>query len=127
MAQVRIAQGKYDDALKEIEQETHEFFSLYGLNFVHHALGNTKRSDELFEEFKNKYSESDPANLADLYAFRGNKEASFKWLNRALEIKDPVLLEALAYPSFKIMYDDPRWSNFIDKLNLPEDHGFYLD
>ena len=127
MAQVRIAQGRYDDALTEIEQETHEFFSLYGLNFVSHALGNTKRSDELFEEFKNKYSESDPANLADLYAFRGNKEASFKWLNRALEIKDPVLLEALAYPSFKIMYDDPRWREFINKLNLPDDHGYHLE
>ena len=127
MAQVRIAQGRYDDALTEIEQETHEFFSLYGLNFVHHALGNKKRSDELFEEFKNKYSKSDPANLADLYAFRGNKEESFKWLNRALEINDPVLLEALAYPSFKIMYDDPRWREFINKLNLPDDHGYHLE
>lgn len=127
MGQVRIAQGKYDEALIEIEQETHEFFSLYGLNFVHHALGNTKRANVLFDEFIKKYSESDPSNLADLYAFRGNKEASFKWLNKALEIKDPVLLEALAYPSFKIMHDDSRWSEFINKLNLPEDHGYHLD
>ncbi|MCO4821111.1 MAG: tetratricopeptide repeat protein [Flavobacteriaceae bacterium] len=127
MAQVRIAQGRNDDALKEIEQEKHEFFSLYGLNFVYHALGNAKRSDELLEEFIIKYSETDPANLADLYAFRGDKEASFKYLNKALEIKDPVLLEALAFPSFKIMYDDPRWGEFINKLNLPEDHGYHLD
>jgi tetratricopeptide (TPR) repeat protein len=127
MGQVRIAQGKYDEAVIEIEQETHDFFSLYGLNFVHHALGNTKRANVLFDEFIKKYSESDPSNLADLYAFRGNKEASFKWLNKALEIKDPVLLEALAYPSFKIMHDDSRWSEFINKLNLPEDHGYHLD
>ena len=86
-AQVRIAQGRYDEALEEIEQETHEFFSLYGLNFVHYAAGNTKRADELFEQFIEKYSKSDPANLADLYAFRGDKDASFKWLNTAFEIK----------------------------------------
>ncbi|MCK0177894.1 tetratricopeptide repeat protein [Flavobacteriaceae bacterium S0862] len=127
MAQVRIAQGRYDEALKEIEQETHEFFSLYGLNFVYHALGDTKRSNELFEEFKEKYSEGDPANLADLYAFRGNKDASFKWLGKALEIKDPVLLEALAYPSFKILHGDSRWNEFINRLSLPVDHGFHLD
>jgi adenylate cyclase len=124
---VRIAQGRYDEALAEMEQETHEFFGLYGLNFGYYALGNTKRSNELFEEFKEKYGKSDPANLADLYAFRGNKEASFKSLNKALEIKDPVLLEALAYPSFKTLYGDPRWNAFINKLGLPEDHGYHLD
>lgn len=127
MAQVRIAQGRYDEALKEIELETHEFFSLYGMNFVYFAKGDTERADELFEEFIKKYSDDDPANLADLYAFRGNKDESFKWLNKALEIKDPVLLEALAYPTFKIMYKDPRWRTFINKLNLPENHGFHLD
>ncbi|PTM10767.1 MAG: hypothetical protein DA407_02955 [Bacteroidetes bacterium] len=127
MGQVRIAQGRYDEALAEMEQETHDFFSLYGLNFVHFALGNTKRSNELFEEFKEKFGESDPANLADLYAFRGNKEESFKLLNKALEIKDPVLLEALAYPSFKTLHGDPRWNAFINKLGLPEDHGYHLD
>ena len=127
MAQVRIAQGRYDEALKEIELETHEFFSLYGMNFVYFALGDTQRADELFEEFIKKYSDDDPANLADLYAFRGDKEASFKWLNRALEIKDPVLLEALAYPSFKIMHNDPRWRTFINKLNLPVDHGYFVE
>ena len=127
MAQVRIAQGRYDEALEEIKLETHEFFKLYGMNFVYFAKGDIQRADELFEEFIKKNSEDDPANLADLYAFRGNKEASFKWLNKALEIKDPVLLEALAYPSFKIMYNDPRWHEFINRLNLPENHGFHLD
>jgi len=124
MAQIRIAQGRNDEALIEIEQETHEFFSLYGLNFVHYALGNKKRADELLDKFIEKYGESDPSNLADLYAFRGNKDESFKYLNKALEIKDPVLMEALAYPSFKSMRDDPRWLEFINNLNLPEDHGF---
>ena len=127
MAQVLIAQGRYDEALKEIELETHEFFSLYGMNFVYFAKGDKQRADKLFEEFIKKHSKNDPANLADLYAFRGNKDESFKWLNKALEIKDPVLLEALAYPSFKIMHNDPRWRTFINKLNLPKDHGYHLD
>jgi TolB-like protein/Tfp pilus assembly protein PilF len=127
MAQVRVAQERYDEALKEIELETHDFFSLYGMNFVYFAKGDLERADELLDEFIKKHSDDDPVNLADLYAFRGNKEASFKWLNKALEVKDPVLLEALAYPSFKIMYSDPRWRTFINKLNLPKDHGYPLD
>jgi tetratricopeptide (TPR) repeat protein len=85
MSQVRVAQGRYDEALKEIELETHEFFSLYDMSFGYFAKGDTQGADELFEEFINKYSIDDPANLAALYAFRGNKEASFEWLNKALD------------------------------------------
>ena len=124
MAMVRLAQGKYDEALIEIEQESHEFFGLYGKNFVFYALGKQEQADALFEEFIEKHSKTDPANLADLYAFRGDIDKSFYWLNRAVEIKDPVLLEALAYPSLKILHKDPRWNTLINNMGLPEDHGY---
>lgn len=123
-AQVLLAQGLKEEALEEIEQETHEFFGLYGKNFVYFALGREKETDSVFKEYIKKFSESDPANTADLYAYRGDFEASFKWLNKALEIKDPVLLEALTYPSFKQMHKDPRWGELIQKMGLPDDHGY---
>ncbi len=124
MAMVRLAQGRYDEALIEIEQELHEFFGLYGKNFVFHALGKQEQADALFQEFIEKHSKTDPANLADLYAFRGEIDQSFYWLNRAVEIKDPVLLEALVYPSFKILHKDPRWNTLINNMGLPKDHGY---
>ena len=71
-----------------------------------------------------KYSKTDPANLADLYAFRGEIDQSFYWLNKAVEIKDPVLLEALVYPSLKILHKDPRWNTLINNMGLPEYHGY---
>jgi TolB-like protein/Tfp pilus assembly protein PilF len=123
-AMVFLAQGEHNKAKKEIELEKHDFFSLYGKNFVYYALGKQDQADALFEEFIEKYSETDPANLADLYAFRGEIDKSFYWLNRAVEIKDPVLLEALMYPSFKSLYKDPRWNTLINNMNLPKDHGY---
>ena len=125
MAMVHLAQGKNDEAMKEIEQETHDFFSLYGKNFVYYALGKQEQADALFKEFIEKHGETDPANLADLYAFRGEIDNSFFWLNRAIEIKDPVLLEALAYPSLKILHRDPRWNALINRMALPKDHGYF--
>jgi len=121
---VHLANGEKEEALKEIEQETHEFFSLYGMNFVLFALDRTEECDLIFGDFLEKYSESDPANTADLYAFRGDYDTSFEYLNKAFEIKDPVLLESLSYPSFKPMRKDARWQLLIDKINLPEDHGY---
>ena len=126
MAKIRLAQGRTDDALAEIEQEKHEFFSLYGRNFIQFALGHTMEADALFVEFLEKYGETDSANVADLYAFRGDYDLSFEWLNKAFETKDPVLLEALTYPAFKPMYKDSRWRDLIRKMGLPKDHGYPL-
>jgi len=127
MAQVRLAQGRTDEALAEIAQEKHEFFSLYGRNFIQFALGHTRQSDALLTEFLEKYAATDPANVAYLYAFRGDYDLSFTWLNKAFKAKDPVLIEALTYPSFKHMYSDPRWSEFINKIGVPNDHGYPLN
>ena len=127
IAKVLLAEGKNEEALKEIEQESNEFFSLYGRNFVYFAMGRIEEANALFDEFKERYGDTDPSNLADLYAFRGDYDNSFKELDRALEIKDPVLTEALTYPSFKPMHSDPRWKAFINKIGLPKDHGYPME
>ena len=126
-AKVFLAKGDFDEAKKEIEKEESKFFSLYGKNFVYFDENNKQSTKELFDEFLNKYSESDPANTADLYAFRGDFEKSFEYLNKAFDIKDPVLIEALSYPSFRPIYKDYRWREFIKKIDLPKDHGFTLE
>ncbi len=127
ITKIRLAQGRNDEAIAEIELEKNEFFSLYGRNFILYALGRNTEADALFAEFLEKYGDKEPSNIADLYAFRGDYDQSFKWLNKAFEIKDPVLVEALTYPSFKPMYGDSRWSDFIKKIGLPKDHGYPLN
>ncbi|MFC4720821.1 tetratricopeptide repeat protein [Geojedonia litorea] len=126
-AQVALGQGNTAKALTEIEQETHEFFNLYGKNFVLYALGGIEKSEDVFRQFIERYSESNPANMADIYAYRGNFNTAFEYLEKAFYIKDQDLTEVLSYPSFKPMYSDPRWATFINKLGLPKDHGYHLN
>ncbi len=126
-AMIKMSRGEYDLALQEIEKETHEFFNLYGKNFIYEAMGNEKISDSLFQEYLEKYEITEPANTADLYAFRGEFDKSFELLNKAYEVKDPVLIEALSYPAFKMIHADPRWRALLEKINLPEDHGIPVE
>ena len=124
---VLLAQGKMEEALEEFKQEKHDFFSLYGMNFILYAMDGESNTKSVFNEFLEKNSQTDPANTADLYAFRGDYDNAFKYLNEAFNIKDPVLIEALSYPSFKPMYKDPRWKEIIEKIDLPENHGYALE
>ena len=120
---LKLHQGKTEEALIEIEKESHEFFNIYGKNFIYYTLDKDE-TKELFAKFLEMSSEKDPSNVADLYAFRGDYDLSFEYLNKALEVKDPVLLEALTYPSFDPMRSDSRWDELIDKMKLPKNHGY---
>ncbi|HLV39566.1 tetratricopeptide repeat protein [Xanthomarina sp.] len=126
-AKVLLAQGHMEEALAENDKETHEFFNLYGKNFILFAMKGKAGTELIFKEFIEKYSNSDPSNMADLYAFRGDYDTAFEYLNKAFLIKDPVLLEALAYPSFQPMYKDSRWKALINNMGLPADQGYHLN
>ncbi|MDH3796644.1 MAG: tetratricopeptide repeat protein, partial [Flavobacteriaceae bacterium] len=110
MSRIKIAQGDLESAVEEAERESNIFFSLYARNFAYHAAGRDREADALLAELIDTYGETEAANMADIHAFRGEHEKAFKWLDKALEIRDPVILEILYYPSFDGMRADPRWS-----------------
>jgi adenylate cyclase len=63
------------------------------------------------------------ANIVDIDAFRGDVENAFLYLQQAAIHKDPTLNEALYYPTFKILYKDPRWKALQKQMGLPKING----
>lgn len=126
-AMILIERGQLEDALMEAKKEPHDFFNVYGRHFALFALGRTAEADVLLKELVDTYGATEASNIADAYAFRGEVDTAFKWLDKAVEIKDPVLLEALSFPSFKILRADPRWAQLINKIGLPKNHGYAMN
>jgi len=124
MSRIKIAQGDVATAVVEADLEKVPFFSLYARNFAYFAADRHEEADALLAELREAYSSTDPANMADIHSFRGEYEEAFEWLSKAIEIRDPVLLEILHYPNFKEMRKDPRWKQLIERMQLPADHGF---
>ena len=123
---ILISRDKPEEALVEAQKESHAFFNLYARHFALFALDRHDEADILLKELEDSYGGAEAANMADSYAFRGEIDTAFKWLDKAVEIKDPTLLEAMNFPSFKTLYSDPRWAQLIEKINLPKDHGYPL-
>jgi hypothetical protein len=60
------------------------------------------------------------AGVAAAYAFRGESDEAFKWLDRAYAQKD-TLLHAIKYRAeFNKLHNDLRYKAFLKRMNLPE-------
>ena len=122
LAWVLIEQGKLEEALEVANKEPHEFWRLYALNGVIFASGKHDEANLLFKQFLDKFGDTNPTDIADLYAFRKEKDEAFKWLNIAYDRRDPQIVGAANYYTFRYLWSDPRWDLFLKKLQLPKDH-----
>jgi TolB-like protein/Flp pilus assembly protein TadD len=57
--------------------------------------------------------------IAEVYALRKQPDQAFKWLDRALENRDPGILMLLTDPFLLAYKDDPRFAAFCEKVSLP--------
>ena len=103
-------------ALAEIEQEKSEVWRLIGLPMVYHALGRKTQSDAALAALIAKFEKDSPYNIAYVYAFRGDADEAFAWLDKAVQYQDPGLSQILPESLFDKIHSDPRWLPFLRKL-----------
>ncbi len=116
---VMLEQGDAPAALVEMEQETSNFFRLQGTAIVQHALGNVGASDAALKELIECCAADGAYQVAQVYAFRGEIDLAFDWLDEAYANRDSALPNMLTSNRLANLHDDPRWEPFLDKMGLP--------
>ncbi|HVO58880.1 MAG TPA: protein kinase [Dongiaceae bacterium] len=61
-----------------------------------------------------------PTLIAQVYAAQGDREKAFEYLEKAYQEQDTELPACIRFPVFRSLYADPRWSNLLKRLNLPQ-------
>jgi serine/threonine-protein kinase len=115
-----MLQGHLDAALAEFRKETLDDGQLEGSAMVHFAAGRKADSDASLAEAIRRNGDSWASEIARVYAFRGEKDHAFEWLERAYEGRDEDLYFMKDDPLFKNLESDPRYKAFLRKMNLPE-------
>ena len=116
-----LLKGDAQGALAEIEQETSEIDKMIGLPMAYHALGRKADSDAALAALIAKYEKDSPYSIAYVYAFRGEADKAFVWLDKAVEYGDPGLGEIVAENLFDKIHSDPRWLPFLRKIGKAPD------
>lgn len=116
-----LAQGKPAEALEEAKLEPQATWRLDALAQAYHALGRHAESDAMLAEFIRKFEKEASWNIAYVYAFRGEADKCFEWLEKAIVYRDPGLSLTAVQWSFTNVHKDPRWLPFLRRLGLAPD------
>lgn len=113
-----LTEGKLDAAFSEMQLETQEVSQLAGLAVVYQTQGRVREADSALARLRTQYADSAPMWIAEIYAFRGQKDQAFMWLDRAYVQKDTGLYGIIGDPLLKNLEADPRYTNFLQKMKF---------
>ena len=76
---------------------------------------------ELLLAGRNRPPVESPGVVAGLYALIGDKDNTFKWLDRAYAERDGMVIALLKCdPAYKNLRGDPRFGALLRRMGLPE-------
>jgi serine/threonine-protein kinase len=98
----------------------------FTLGFLGYALGRAGRTDDarrLLEQAETMAAAGyvSPFAIAIIHAGIGELDAAFEWWNRAIDVRDPLIVPIKNLPIFDPVRDDPRYPPMLRRMNLPED------
>lgn len=124
LGNVYVHKRMYDEAIKEYEKA----IPLSGtspdepgtLGYAYAKSGRRKQALQIVEELVKRSENSYvPASLiAIIYEALDNHDAAFKWLQKAVEQRDGILVFIKVDPLFQDIRSDPRYAEILQRIGL---------
>jgi len=114
-----LLRGNGEAALRHAQLEPSELYRRYELALAYHTLGDRAASDAALSEMIAKDSTVAAYQIAAVYAWRGERDAAFEWLQRSYELRDTGLLSVRVDPLLRELHSDPRYTALLVKMGLP--------
>ncbi|HET9087534.1 MAG TPA: tetratricopeptide repeat protein [Acidobacteriaceae bacterium] len=117
-AEILLAKGFPTEALKEVELEPGEVWRQLGEVLVLYDLGRTAESDAALQQLIATHP-AEHYTIASAYAYRGEIDEAFTWLDRAFAQRDVGLMEIGTDPLFRKLHVDPRFAALTLRMKTP--------
>ena len=117
---IYLQQGRLDEAEHEFEQEVFDTVRLLGLVFVHHARGRDAESLVALRTLIETDAEGAAFQIAQAYAYRGEANLAFDWLERAYRQRDPGMGTMKMDLLLRGLHGDPRWQPLVEKMGFAD-------
>jgi serine/threonine protein kinase/Tfp pilus assembly protein PilF len=120
LGQLDLLQGRVADATAEFQKQSGDGVRRMTTAMVEHAGGRDKESEQALKDLIAKHAGDMAYQVGDVYAWRGETDKAFEWLERAYEQHDSGL-NGIAYdPLLAKLQTDPRYRGLLKKLELSD-------
>jgi tetratricopeptide (TPR) repeat protein len=117
---LRLEQGRLDEALAAFQRENIEALRLSGTAMAQHALGRRAESEATLKQLIDSCASDGALQIAEAFAYCGDADRAFEWLERAYLQRDSGLPQMQSWPLLRNLRGDPRWRPFLEKMGLAE-------
>jgi TolB-like protein/DNA-binding winged helix-turn-helix (wHTH) protein/Flp pilus assembly protein TadD len=115
-----FSEGRKQEALAEMEKEKRDGERWTGEALAYYALGRTEESDKALKQLIATHQNDSAFQIGEIYAYRGETDKAFAWLDRAYRQRDPGTPEMKTSPLMKSLLQDPRRAELLRKMKLPD-------
>jgi tetratricopeptide (TPR) repeat protein len=113
-----LLQSKAKAALEVFEKCPVEEYELWGRAIAEHSMGNEAASQAALRTLVSKYAHTSALRIAEVHAWRGEKEPALHWLERA-SAGPGGLEEVKPNPFLQSLGGEPRYAALLEKMKLP--------
>jgi TolB-like protein/DNA-binding winged helix-turn-helix (wHTH) protein/Flp pilus assembly protein TadD len=115
---IYLDQGQTQQAVDEMEKETSDWAKLSGAALAYYAAGRRHESDAALNKLIATHQKDAAYQIAEVYAYRGEKDKAFAWLDRSYRQHDPGTQELRTGRLVKSLRGDPRYAQLLEKMRL---------
>jgi serine/threonine-protein kinase len=116
-----LLNGDPKNALLEVEKTPDWVLYLYVKARILSTLGNEVEAQSIMNELLKTSAYEFPSVMATVYAWRGEADSAFEWLDMAYQQHDTLLVYFLGNTLFRNLTTDPRYPVFVEKMGLLEE------
>jgi tetratricopeptide (TPR) repeat protein len=102
------------------QRSTVELFRLQGAALAEHDLGHLRAARQALDEAIAKNADDGAYQIAQIYAWWGDKDQAFQWLERAYAQHDAGLTLVKVDPLVRALRTDPRYTVLVRKLKFQD-------
>jgi TolB-like protein len=116
---VAVLRGDGETALREAQPEPNEGYRRFEFALAHYARGDRAAADAALADMVANDRNLLAYQIAEVYAWRGETDKAFEWLQISYDNHDTGLLSLLIDPLMRGLRSDPRYEIMVEKVGLP--------
>jgi TolB-like protein/Flp pilus assembly protein TadD len=121
LGRVYMMRGDLENALLETEKSPDRFFYRHQKATFLYMMGKETEAQTLINELLETSADDVPGAMALVYAWRGEGDSAFEWLEIAYEQGDTLPDFFLGHLFWRKLTGDPRYSAHVEKIGLLEE------